>query len=78
MLLIKSSHLKQFGSSSVSNFVSQVAAVVSSVPGLVLVVPSVEVVVEEHDTSRRHASYDAPSRKLGGNTVRFFLCLLFF
>lgn len=31
-----------------------------SVPGLVLVVPSVEVVVEEHDTPGRHAGYDAP------------------
>jgi len=31
-----------------------------SVPGLVLVVPSVEVVVEEHDASRRHAGDDAP------------------
>lgn len=35
-------------------------AVVSSVPCLVLVVPSVEVVVEEDDASRCHASYDAP------------------
>lgn len=32
----------------------------SSVPGLVLVVPSVEIVVEEDDASRRHASNDAP------------------
>lgn len=37
-----------------------VAAALGSVPGLVLVVPSVEVVVEEDDASRRHASYDAP------------------
>lgn len=35
-------------------------AVASSVPCLVLVVPSVEVVVEEDDASRCHASYDAP------------------
>lgn len=32
----------------------------SSVPGLVLVVPSVEIVVEEDDASRRHAGNDAP------------------
>lgn len=32
----------------------------SSVPGLVLVVPSVEVVVEEDDASRGHAGNDAP------------------
>lgn len=31
-----------------------------SVPGLVLVVPSVEIVVEEDDASRRHAGNDAP------------------
>ena len=31
-----------------------------SVPGLVLVVPSVEVVVEEHDAARGHAGDDAP------------------
>ena len=59
MLLIKSSHLKTSGSLSGSNFVSQATAV-SSVPGLVLVVPSVEVVVEEHDASRGHAGDDAP------------------
>lgn len=40
--------------------VSQVVTAVRSVPGLVLVVPSVKVVVEENDASRRHASYDAP------------------
>lgn len=50
----KSSHLEQFGS------VSRVASVFGSVPVLVLVVPPVEVVVEEHDASRRHAGYDAP------------------
>lgn len=32
----------------------------SSVPGLVLVVPSVEIVVEEDDAPRRHAGNDAP------------------
>lgn len=31
-----------------------------SVSGLVLVVPSVEVVVEEDDAAGRHASDDAP------------------
>lgn len=51
-------------SGSLSRFASQAAA--TSVPGLVLVVPSVEVVVEEHDTSRRHASYDAPEKNQEG------------
>jgi hypothetical protein len=34
----------------------------ASVSGLVLVVPPVEVVVEQDDTTRRHAGYDAPRR----------------
>lgn len=33
---------------------------ISSVPGLVLVVPSVEIVVEEDNASRCHAGNDAP------------------
>lgn len=37
----------------------------ASVPGLVLVMPPVEVVVEEDDASRRHACYDAPAGRGG-------------
>lgn len=43
----------------------------SSVPGLVLVVPSVEIVVEEDDASRGHAGNDAPEGgKPGVSNVR--------
>lgn len=49
---------------SVSSRVSRAAAAVCSVPGLVLMVPSVEVVVEQHDAAGRHASDDAPLRIL--------------
>lgn len=57
--------MKRSGSSSLSSFASQAAAA-TSVPVLVLMVPSVEVVVEEHDTSRCHASYDAPEKNREG------------
>lgn len=31
-----------------------------SVPGLVLVVPAIEIIVENHDAPGRHSSHDAP------------------
>lgn len=52
----------------VSQVAAAAAAVAGSVPGLVLVVPSVEIIVEEHDASGCHAGYDAPSRSKEGTS----------
>lgn len=58
----KSSHLQQFGfPPPPPQLLSVKSLLISpSVSGLVLVMPPVEVVVEEDDASGRHAGYDAP------------------